>query len=541
MFRASLTTKVFLVSGFKVIGSVCDQTGIMAAAVNRLISPHLDSMKQSGTLLCYCVDGNKIIHCFDPPHILKTLRNNFLVKNLRHSVTVIYEQDTEHHRIDDVKKTLARWDDLQSFHEFDTKNTCRLAPKITNIHINPENDKMKVSLASQIFSKTLGSVILFCSQQNLTPSDYSGTAYFLLFVNNLFDSLNGGGKQEIGTFRGPINESNKLKYYKFWEYAISKLEKMDFIDKENGAVNNRSTVLLKTISTVRGYMELTKTCLDLGVASISLRQMNQDGLENFFGSVRSVCHSSKSPIASLFRPGYTNLILSNLTSQHSIYSNCEDDGSKSLLKNVCDLYEDPELIMNSVNNNSANDTDDYAATIDVEVSEHELVETKFIENDALTAASNNAYSSIFTSIHCDLCKEIVQIDNPLKEHRILQAIGIQNYPSSVFIDRYKLMFKTIETVLPYICHEKQLFQKLISSLNGVDLSGIGCTLHESVIVLKMKRNVVNFCVSNFIKQINGILTKKIIEPVPNQSVIHEKAFEILKKKRGIGKHGQKMI
>lgn len=509
----------------------------MAAAVNRLINPHLDSIKQTGMLLCYYIDGSKIIHCFDPPHVLKTLRNNLLTKNLRHSVTGLYEPGCE---LRDEKEAFANWQDIKDFYEFDMKNSCRLVPKITNDHIYPENDKMKVSLASQVFSKTLGSLMLFCSIHDLSPRDYSGTAYILLFVNNLFDSLNGGGKPEAGTFRGPINETNKSKYYKFWEYAILNLEKMDFIDKENGDVNNRSTVIKKTISTIKGYMELTKICFASGIQSVSLRQMNQDGLENFFGSVRSVCHNSKSPIPSLFRPGYTNLILTNLTSQHSISANCEDDGNKSLLRNVCELYDDPTLIMKD--NEPEESNGDGELAINLEVTNDELVELKFIEGEALVAESGKVCKSITTSTKCELCKSTIESHCPLSGHRIITAIDLDipilTYPTVLFICRFKLLFKTVETLLPFVCQEKKLFQKIIASLKNVDLEGIGCREHETEIGLKMKKLAVKSCVTNFI---NGILTKKIVDPLPNQTVIHKKAFEILKKKKGVGKFGQKMI
>lgn len=100
---------LFILSGFKIIGSVCDQTITMAAAVNRLINPHLDKMKQNGMLLSYYVDGNKIIHCFDPPHVLKTLRNNLLTKDLRHSVTNCYDPDCELYDNDNDNKAFAVW------------------------------------------------------------------------------------------------------------------------------------------------------------------------------------------------------------------------------------------------------------------------------------------------------------------------------------------------------------------------------------------------------------------------------------------------
>lgn len=82
----------------------------------------------------------------------------------------------------------------------------------------------------------------------------------------MFDSLNGGEtKTKINPLRSPINVKNKEKIFGFWwEYVISMLEKMNFVEKTTGRVNNRSSVLKKTISTIKGFMKLTELCLSLG-------------------------------------------------------------------------------------------------------------------------------------------------------------------------------------------------------------------------------------------------------------------------------------
>lgn len=521
----------------------------MAAGVNRLIDPLSERVKQTGELLTYNIDGKRIIHCFDMPHVLKSIRNNLLTKGLRHSISSFYDPDNVSQEYSTEMVLYAWWDDIKEFYEFDIKNSVRLSVKLTKDHIHPENEKMKVSLATQVFSKQVGTMMLFCSQNNLgpkddsgRPKDSSGTAYLLLFMNNLFDSLNGGGQAVANTFRGPINEANKFKYYNFWEYAILNLQKMDYIDKTDGSVNNRSTVILKLMSTVRGYMELTKMCLALGIESVSLRQMNQDGLENFFGSIRSVSHNSKSPIPSLFRPGYTNLILTNLSSHHSISSNCENDGNKSLLRNVCDLYDDPSLIMSSERNENNYEE---KAVIDLEINNGELAEFEFVESEALTSVSGKVCRDIIASTDCESCKFTLEAYVPMPEHRIILAADSPilqlTYPTVAFMNQFKLLFKTVETLLPFICHEKHLLQTLNNSLNNVDLNDIGCKEHKAVISQKMKKVTVSICVTTFLKEINGILSKKITEPLPNQSALHQKAFDIVKKRKGIGKFGQHMI
>lgn len=334
---------------------------------------------------------------------------------------------------------------------------------------------------------------------------------------------------------------------------------MYFVDKGSDKVNNRSTVIQKTISTIRGDMELTKICLSLGVKSVSLRQMNQDGLENFFGSVRSVCHTSSSTIPSLFRPGYTNLILSNLVSKHSIASNCEEDDNTSLLTDVYELYDDTTTSEDNEPKKRSADDDtnisedkepknrsaDDEPEIDLEVNIDELPKLTVIDDNALILESGTACKTVTSSTKCELCKFTLEAYCPLDTHLIItandSAIPQLTYPTLLFMSRFKLLFQTVVTILPFICHEKNLLKKLISSLNNIDLEGIGCKEHKLEIAFKMKKTACKDGIMNFMKEINGILSRKIIEPLPNQSVIHEKAFDIVKKKKGIGKNGQKML
>lgn len=131
---------------------------------------------------------------------------------------------------------------------------------------------MKVFVAAQVFSNTFGNIMLYCSENNQLPRDFSGTRNMLVFINNLFDSLNGGEtKTKINPLRSPIDMKNKEKIFGFWEYAISMLDKMNFVDKTTGNVNNMSSVFKKTISTIRGFMKLTKLCLSLGTCCLSYR------------------------------------------------------------------------------------------------------------------------------------------------------------------------------------------------------------------------------------------------------------------------------
>lgn len=240
------------------------------SAINYLIDPRNPSKVPDGQLLSYKIGENTIIHCFDPPHLIKVIRNNLEKKNLRHFISKRW-QICDSNPIPSENAKIASWDHISSLYEMDCRASQRLLPKITSEHINPNKGKMKVSIATQVFSKTFGEVMMNCSERKMLPENFKDTADILLFFNDIFDSMNGAGSSNNNTLKGSICENSI--HFTFWEYVLKTLSRMDFVDKTTGKVNNRSTVLKKLQSTVRGYIELTRVCLNLNISEVSIRYL----------------------------------------------------------------------------------------------------------------------------------------------------------------------------------------------------------------------------------------------------------------------------
>ena len=71
-------------TGFIVIASVCDQEATNDSAIKQLIkeSTAETASKSDECVNTIVVDGHEIIQLFDPPHLLKCIRNNLLTKDL---------------------------------------------------------------------------------------------------------------------------------------------------------------------------------------------------------------------------------------------------------------------------------------------------------------------------------------------------------------------------------------------------------------------------------------------------------------------------
>lgn len=225
-----------------------------------------DFPRTPGCLLKYIVCENVIIHCWDGPHLLKVVRNNCEVKDFRH-----YIKERWHLSSPKLygKAQLASWDDVERLYRLDRKGYPWSLPNITDEHIKPAKLKMKVFVAAQVFSKTYGTVMMKSVENKQMPTKSSATAQMLLFFNDFFDSINGSGPAQTGSLKGSINKDSV--HFEFWEWALFMLSKMNYIDRKTGHINSRSTVINKIESTIKGYQEITRMCLNNNIEEVSLR------------------------------------------------------------------------------------------------------------------------------------------------------------------------------------------------------------------------------------------------------------------------------
>lgn len=135
-------------AGFIVVASVCDQGTNNRQAIRLLINETRGIYLRRGETPkenVVLINDKEIIPLYDPPHLLKGMRNNLISKNLT------FKKDGE-------TKT-AKWSHLlQLFKENPGYKGIRLIPKLTEYHLNPDKlNKMKVKFASQVFSRTVAS------------------------------------------------------------------------------------------------------------------------------------------------------------------------------------------------------------------------------------------------------------------------------------------------------------------------------------------------------------------------------------------------
>lgn len=151
--------------GLEVVSTVCDQGRNNEAAMNALISDtkrkyaHKDENFNEDF---FEIDERKVVPLFDPPHLIKGLRNNFIKYNVQFVM--------------DQKTYVAKWEHIVKAYKMDPYlGSLRTMPKLTDRHINPNHiNKMKVSLCTQVMSRTVAIAINLMAVSGI---------FLVLFIN----------------------------------------------------------------------------------------------------------------------------------------------------------------------------------------------------------------------------------------------------------------------------------------------------------------------------------------------------------------------
>lgn len=455
--------------GLKVIGSVCDAVGTNVAAIKALMQPMSSRLPRSSLkYLEYRVRDTAIIHYFDPPHLIKTIRNNMLTKDLYHYVATKTNtgKTTEKISWDNQNKVekKASWDHVKEFYTSTEGGINRLLENITPEHIEPKKKKMKVNVAVQVFSRTFGTTMRFYSEKK----QFNGTADILIFFNEVFDSLNGGGLPSAkDSLKGSIHVQSY--HFTFWKYAVNMIQRMRFVPKDP-ETQDRSRVLNDYVMTINGIVELTRRLFDLKIENVSLRNMTQDALENFFGGIRSYCRAAVCPRN--FRCAYATSLFNGLTSHHSIKSNCEEDGGIPLIRNLFSIFSMVERSDHAVEEGNVDDADDNNASNFISNRKKSKV-----ENEVGNYFAAQVCKKVLKSNECADCEKSISSRGKNESFHGLINARSQNlsadnqlqivYPKPRFIEKFKKLTSELEQSIRFHCFHKPLRKTIMQGTSEV--------------------------------------------------------------------------
>lgn len=95
------------------------------------------------------------------------------------------------------------------------------------------------------------------------------------------------------------------------------------------------------IWTLEGIQQIWQQLHKANFERLNVKILNQDCLENFFSQIRNFTGSNQSPSPKQFKEAFKALLISNLTSKHSLEANCAEDhiGKSFALSRLFNLSE----------------------------------------------------------------------------------------------------------------------------------------------------------------------------------------------------------
>jgi len=349
IFKPTLTASVFMIRGIyskwkQPIAYFLCHTSCPANLLHTLLTEAVQKLKNVGLNICavacdmgsnniklsnilnispdntgFYLENQYLFFIFDVPHIAKALRNMLLTYDFY------------------VNGKKISWQFIKDFYELDKTFPVKAAHKLTDSHIYPTSfQKMKVKLATQVFSYSVYVGMTFFIRFGSLPAEATETAEFVNRVDKLFDILNSsqtyGSKKYNAAFKA---DSFQLE---FLMDCLTFFKKLEVRDKNNRNVTKKIKFIKSLLISINSIIQLFYHLREnAGFDYILTRRLNQDCLENHFGKIRSENGNCINPTAIQFHRTFRRMQCVNLLNSGT--ENCEADSDQMLLR-LSDCQQD---------------------------------------------------------------------------------------------------------------------------------------------------------------------------------------------------------
>lgn len=168
------------------------------------------------------------------------------------------------------------------------------------------------------------------------PAEAAITANFISKIDKLFDCLNADSADRKRGKPYSTNFTSRSPHMSVFAEMKELFTNMKFIGSRRTPPSQLGWVKL-----LNGYERLwDNLSKKYNVSSIATRRINQDPLENAFGSIRSNCGSNDNPTVAQFIGGLKTALISNLRNINN--GNCEAD-TASLVENFQKLLTETKF------------------------------------------------------------------------------------------------------------------------------------------------------------------------------------------------------
>ena len=225
------------------------------------------------TSITHPQDGSKRLYFLaDVPHIIKNLKSSLINGNDFHLPKEVAATHNLSSRVVSVKP-------LHDLADFQKVLPIKLAPNLTKEKLLSNHfNKMKVSHALNVFSKSAASGIRYLVEKEGRSKDYLTTAWFVEQTNHWFDLMSS---------RHPVLALSQKKIEKYDE-AVQFLKSFIriFSELRIGQKGTWKPVQTGVIMSTTSVLQLQDELLSSGLPYLLTSRLTQDCLENLFSLVR---------------------------------------------------------------------------------------------------------------------------------------------------------------------------------------------------------------------------------------------------------------
>ena len=376
-------------------------------------------------------NNSKIYFFYDPPHLIKSIRNALYNKGFG-DISFKYIKD-----IYNIKRRLS----------------LQLKDKLTTKHIELSSfSKMRVNLATQVLSMSVASNIrTVVILSKLLPEDSLKTADFCEYFNNLFDIFNSKSNDHY-VYKNPLNQNSKSM--DFLRLANEMLN--EFKCAYNG--NDNLPCILGWIANVKALISLSQDLVDkYAIYELNTGNINQDYVENFFSRMRSGGGNRDNPSAAEFSTEYIKVCISELFNKID-GSNCELDAGEFLIK-MEELKNIPHIKP--------------LKTLPVILTEN-LRNLDIIETNAATVLAEDIAISNLRQYPCQACSILMLEDGSASfaaeyvacmQQKKNSSKEYSNVPTKSFLEYIKILETVYHNNIEIILHEDNVCTHFMNLVN----------------------------------------------------------------------------
>lgn len=329
----------------------------------------------------------------------------------------------------------------------------------------------------------------------------ANTADFLLFMDKLFDSVNGAAVQPLSGKLLRVAITANSTHLDFWEEAMNVLNSIQICDSVTGARLSSPPTFKNWVHTLKGLRYIWTKLKHVGFKFLCLRNINQDALENLFGNIRANGFRDNNPTCSNFSFLLKNAILNNFISPHSPFANCEEDNSDGALMASINILQTKMDAMHGELTQPSNFTN-------INLSTEESVIAIATKTYVAGYVAKRVYAVIK---YCVLCKKELFSDKVTDIHAVIQCRSYSEkslcFPSTYFSEIFRKVVHVCKQLLPSWSHRNGVCQLIKNRVIEAIINNFSCAEHDIFSI------IVNFTVPFFCKiwakHINNILKGKV--------------------------------